>query len=128
MFVNLPYNHAGVTNTHRPAGPGKRGYMDQAVMEKEAESAAHKEHDVAAAVITPVGVYPDDEAFRRADEKTVVNDILRLAAEKLKITNTTDWVAKVDGNKINPEHTFKRENLSGIVEIEWHKHEGGGGA
>lgn len=102
--------------------------MDQAVMEVGAESPARKEHDVAVAVITPVGVYPDEETFRRTDQKTVVNDILQLAADKYKITNTTDWVAKVDGNKINPEHTFKREELSGIVEIEWHKHEGGGGA
>lgn len=102
--------------------------MDQAVMEKEAESTAHTEHDVAVAVITPVGVYPDEDTFRRADEKTVINDVLKLAAEKYKITNTADWVAKVDGEKINPEHTFKKEGLSGIVEIEWHKHEGGGGA
>jgi hypothetical protein len=109
-------------------GPGKRGNMDQAVIEIGAESAARKEHDVAVAVITPVGVYPDDETFRRADEKTVINDILQLAAEKYNITNTKDWVAKVDGNKINPEHTFKREDLSGIVEIEWHAKEGGGGA
>jgi len=102
--------------------------MDQAVTEAGAESAAHKQHDVAVAVITPVGVYPDEDTFRRADEKTAIADVLQLAADKYHITNTSDWVAKVDGHKINPEHTFKKEDLSGIVEIEWHKHEGGGGA
>lgn len=102
--------------------------MDQLVAEPVAEPDSHKQHDVAAAVITPVGVYPDDDDFRRVDEKTVISEVLALAAHKYNITNTTDWVAKVDGEKINPEHTFKKEGLSGIVEIEWHKHEGGGGA
>ena len=54
--------------------------------------------------------------------------MLTAAAEKLKITNTADWVAKVDGRKLDPAKTFKHEGLSGIVEIEYHKHEGGGGA
>jgi hypothetical protein len=102
--------------------------MDQTVAEKEAESAAHKQHDVAVAVITPVGVYPDEETFRRVNEMTVIAEVLKLAAEKYNITNTADWVAKVDGKKIDPNRTFKKEDLFGIVEIEWHKHEGGGGA
>jgi hypothetical protein len=80
------------------------------------------------AVITPVGIYPDEDDFRREPETTVIEKVLKAAADKLKITNTSDWVAKVDGRKLDPQKTFKQEHLSGIVEIEYHKHEGGGGA
>ncbi|MBB4374429.1 hypothetical protein GGD63_007259 [Bradyrhizobium sp. cir1] len=102
--------------------------MDQALDDKAGEADAHKEHDVAVAVITPVGVYPDEDDFRRVAESTIIEKVLQEAATKLKITNTTDWVAKVDGRQLNVNHTFKQEHLSGIVEIEYHKHEGGGGA
>jgi hypothetical protein len=102
--------------------------MDQAVSDQGQEADKHKEHDVAVAVITPVGIYPDEYDFRREPENTVIEKVLKAAAEKLKITNTSDWVAKVDGRKLDPNRTFKQEHLSGIVEIEYHKHEGGGGA
>ena len=87
-----------------------------------------KDHEVAVAVITPVGTYPDEEDFRREHESTVVETVLMDAARHLKITNTTDWVAHADGRRIEPKHTFKQNGLCGVVEIEWHKHEGGGGA
>ena len=74
------------------------------------------------------GIYPNEEDFRREPETTLIAKVLKAAAEKLKITNTTDWVAKVDGRKVDPDKTFKQERLTGIVEIEYHKHEGGGGA
>jgi hypothetical protein len=102
--------------------------MVQTVAEPAGKAAEHKEHDVAVAVLTPVGIYPNEEDFRREPESTVIEKVLKAAAEKLKITNTTDWVAKVDGRKLDPAKTFKHEGLSGIVEIEYHKHEGGGGA
>ena len=102
--------------------------MDQAVSDQGQEADKLKEHDVAVAVITPVGIYPDEYDFRREPENTVIEKVLKAAAEKLKITNTSDWVAKVDGRKLDPNRTFKQEHLSGIVEIEYHKHEGGGGA
>lgn len=102
--------------------------MDQAGSDQAQETDKHKEHDVAVAVITPVGIYPDEDDFRREPESTVIEQVLKAAAEKLKITNTSDWVAKVDGRKLDPHTTFKQAHLSGIVEIEYHKHEGGGGA
>lgn len=102
--------------------------MDQAVLEGGAKEEGHKEVDVAVAVITPAGVYPDDEDFRRVAETTVIAVVLEEAKNKLKITNTTDWVARVHEREIDVSHTFRQDRLSGIVEIEWHKREGGGGA
>lgn len=102
--------------------------MEQAALEDSAKAESHKEHDVAVAVITPSGVYPDDDDYRRVKETTVIAKILEEAAKKLKITNTSDWVARVHDREINVNHTFREDHLSGIVEIEWHKHAGGGGA
>ena len=102
--------------------------MDQALAEPADRADKHKEHDVAVAVLTPVGIYPNEEDFRREPEITVIEKVLKDADHKLNITNTSDWVAKVDGRKLDPAKTFKQEHLSGIVEIEYHKHEGGGGA
>ncbi|MEI9922778.1 MAG: hypothetical protein WDN50_03630 [Bradyrhizobium sp.] len=102
--------------------------MDQPVQERAEEAEKHKEHDAAVAVITPKGIYPDENEFRRVPENTVIAEVLKAAADKLKITNTSDWVAKVDGRQIDVNATFKHEHLTGIVEIEYHKHEGGGGA
>jgi predicted nucleotidyltransferase len=102
--------------------------MEQAVLEGSAKAEARKEHDVAVAVITPSGIFPDDDDYRRVKETTVIAKVLEEAAKKLKITNTSDWVARVHDREIDTHRTFHEDHLSGIVEIEWHKHEGGGGA
>jgi uncharacterized protein with von Willebrand factor type A (vWA) domain len=102
--------------------------MEQAVMEASAKAEGHKEIDVAVAVITPDGIYPDENDYRRVKETTVIATVLEDAKAKLKITNTTDWVARVHGREIDVKRTFREDRLSGIVEIEWHKRAGGGGA
>jgi hypothetical protein len=102
--------------------------MDHALQDRVEDAEKHKGHDVAVAVITPKGIYPDEDDFRRVPESAVVAKVLAEAAKELKITNTSDWVAKVDGRQLDINKTFKQERLSGIVEIEYHKHEGGGGA
>jgi hypothetical protein len=94
----------------------------------EAEDHHHHEHDVAVAVITPAGIYPSEDELRRVPGTEVIETTLKAAAEKLHLTNTSDWVARVHDRKINAQRTYREEHLSGIVEIHWHKHEGGGGA
>lgn len=98
---------------------------------QEVESGEHPHHrggPVAVAVITPSGTFPNDDDYYRAYEQEVVDEILKAAAQRLGITNTTDWVAFVENRPIDPTKTFAGNDLYGIVEIEWHKHEGGGGA
>jgi hypothetical protein len=102
--------------------------MDQVVAEAAGEAEHHHEHDVAVAVITPVGIYPDEDDFRRVSDTEVISDVLEEAAKQLKLTNTSDWVASVHGREINTHHSLRQDHLSGIVQIEWHKREGGGGA
>jgi hypothetical protein len=88
----------------------------------------HGQDHLEAQVITPSGIFPDDEKWRRVKASDLVSDLLDRAAQKLKLTNVSDWVAFVDDRQINPAQTFEQNGLSGQVEIEWHKPEGGGGA
>lgn len=97
---------------------------------QEANQAQDKESKkpIAVAVITPSGSFPTEDDYRRSEGGQVVAEILALAAEKLKLTNTADWVAYANDKLLDVNQTFKQNGLHDIVEIEWHKHEGGGGA
>ncbi len=87
-----------------------------------------KDRPIAVAVITPSGIFPNPDDYRRAYGAEIVTVVLDAAAEKLKINDTKDWDAYVDNAPIDPSKSFAENDLCGIVEIEWHKHEGGGGA
>ena len=103
--------------------------MDQVLDKPAADAAAHQhEHDVAVAVITPAGIYPDEHDFRRVPDTEIIDVVLKAAADKLHLTNTSDWVARAHDKQLDIHRTFREQHLSGIVEIDWHKHEGGGGA
>jgi len=98
----------------------------------EGENGGDGDHQVqgptAVAVITPSGTYPNDDDYRRSFEGEIVGNVLKAAADHLHLTNTSDWVAFVENRPIDPAKSFAANKLCGIVEIEWHKHEGGGGA
>ncbi|MCA8219094.1 hypothetical protein LGN20_34795 [Burkholderia cepacia] len=83
---------------------------------------------MAVAVITPSGAFPNEDDYRRAYRAQPVGELLEAAKEHLKLTNVSDWVAFVENRPIDTARTFAENGLCGIVEIEWHKHEGGGGA
>ena len=103
--------------------------MDQVLENAELKAGVDKhDQDVAVAVITTAGIYPSEDEFQRVDRDRVIEKVLDKAAKNLKLTNTDDWVARVDDKEINTKLTFRQEKLKGIIEIEWHKREGGGGA
>jgi hypothetical protein len=83
---------------------------------------------LAVAVITPDGIYPNPDDYRRAYGAEIVQSVLDAAKHQLDIKDTSDWDAYVDNAPIDPAKSFAENGLSGIVEIEWHKREGGGGA
>jgi hypothetical protein len=102
--------------------------MSDTTVRERAERPLEAEGSVAVAVITPSGTFPNDDDYRRAFEGEIIADILRQAAQHLRLTNTSDWVAYVENRPLDPAKSFAANRLCGIVEIEWHKHEGGGGA
>lgn len=97
-------------------------------MEHEHDERHGENRPTAVAVITPSGTYPDDDDYRRSYGGEIVGDILEKAAVHLHLTNTADWEAFVENRPIDPRKTFEANDLHGIIEIEWHKKEGGGGA
>lgn len=103
---------------------------NNAVLEKDRPSDDNdkKINHLGVAIITPDGTYPGEDEYRRVLEHEKIAVILKLAADALKITNATDWVAKVGDRQLDPSRTFAEEKLCCVVDIEYHKHEGGGGA
>lgn len=77
-------------------------------------------------VFTTSGTFPTQGALR-VNAGELIASVLARAAVELHITDTTGWVAQVDGVDINPQQTFAQAGLSGEVDIEWGAREGGGG-
>lgn len=94
----------------------------------EAVKAKPEDHEVAVAVITPSGIYPSEDTLARVPSDTVIAQVLEHAAAHLKLTNTGDWVLRIGERTLAPHDTFKHLGLTCIVDLEWHKAEGGGGA
>ena len=88
----------------------------------------HHHGEVAVNIITPSGIFPSDDTLQRAPEDKSVETVLAQAQAALKITDTKDWIVRVDERHINPHETFKHLGLRCIVDIDWHPREGGGGA
>ena len=81
---------------------------------------------VEVAVVTTSGSYPKN-GFERTPIRQRISVILKKAANKLKITDTTNWVATVNDQEINVDATYLDLGLSGEVEIDFGPREGGGG-
>ena len=81
---------------------------------------------VAVRVLTTSGSYPT-KGHEAVPAGEAVSEILKRAAEALGIANTSDWVAKVGGNEIDPSRTYAELKLHGEVKIDFGKREGGGG-
>ncbi|HMO79578.1 MAG TPA: hypothetical protein PKD24_02185 [Pyrinomonadaceae bacterium] len=79
-----------------------------------------------AAVVTTSGSYPKN-GFERTPIRQKISVILKKAANKLEITDTTDWVATVGEQEVNPDSSYLDCGLSGEVEIDYGPREGGGG-
>jgi hypothetical protein len=103
-------------------------HLDVLEKDRPSDDKDKKNNHLGVAVITPDGTYPEEDGYRRVSEQDRIATILKAAAHALKITNTSDWVAKVGDRVLDPARTFAEEKLCCVVDIEYHKHEGGGGA
>jgi|ERR1043166_4001359 hypothetical protein len=78
------------------------------------------------AVITTSGTWPQ-EGFDSVPIHQPIKVQLQQAAKKLKIADTTGWVATVGGRELNVEQNYLENQLSGQVQIDYGPREGGGG-
>jgi hypothetical protein len=103
------------------------------VAETASQQSPDHHHDrddkpIAVAVITSSGFFPDEHDYNRSYRGEIVEHVLERAKQKLQLKDTADWVAEVENRPIDPSKSFGQSGLHGIVEIEWGKPEGGGGA
>jgi hypothetical protein len=89
-------------------------------------AADEKPNHLTVAVITTAGTFPTD-GFNSVPLNEPIHVEIEKADKALRITNTTGWVAKVGGKEIDINQTYRQVGLSGQVEIDWGKPEGGGG-
>ena len=93
---------------------------------ESAEGGNHGGPRVAVRVLTTSGSYPT-KGHEAVPASEAVIQILQRAAAALGIANTSEWVAKISGNEIDPSQTYAALNLHGEVKIDFGKREAGGG-
>lgn len=96
---------------------------------EKAESAEGGENGgqrVAVRVLTTSGSYPT-KGHQAVPASEAVIEVLKRAAATLGIANTSEWVAKIKGNEIDPSQTYAGLHLHGEVNIDFGKREAGGG-
>ena len=95
-------------------------------MQEVAEQRHPQPQHIHVTVITTAGVWPA-EGFESIPVHQKVRQILLRAADHLKITDTSGWVAVADGKELNIEATYLENGLHGCVSIDYGPREGGGG-
>lgn len=81
---------------------------------------------VAVAVYTTSGAYPS-KGHEQVKITEPVSEILSKAASTLKLMDTSDWVATVDGRKIDSSKDYEANELKDTFTIQWGPRETGGG-
>lgn len=81
---------------------------------------------VAVTVYTTSGAYPD-KGYERVKITESVSKILSKAASTLKLMDTSNWIATVEGREIDPSKSYEANDLKGTLAIHWGPREGGGG-
>lgn len=90
-----------------------------------AQESAHPQH-IEVAIVTTSGAWPA-EGFEPVPIHQKVRHALERAAHKLHLTDTTGWVALVDGRELNIDASYLENGLCGRVTIDYGPREGGGG-
>jgi hypothetical protein len=93
---------------------------------KEGEHGKPDKNHVDIAIVTTSGSWPD-QGFESVPIHQPVKVQLHRAAKELRITDTTNWIAKVRTRELNVDQNYLENNLSGQVEIDYGPREGGGG-
>jgi len=77
-------------------------------------------------VYTTSGAFPG-QGHKQEKLSDIVGDLLEKAAKALGLADTTNWVATVDGQEIDPLKSFAENGLTETATIHWGPREGGGG-
>jgi hypothetical protein len=89
-------------------------------------NSANDEKFVNVVICTSSGFFPE-EGTNRVPENQKIRVQIEKANRALKLTDTTGWIATVDGRQLNIDTSYADYELIGTIEIDWGKPEGGGG-
>lgn len=85
-----------------------------------------KDNFIEVKVITTSGSFPKQE-FERVPIHQPIKVVLHKAAQALKITDTSGWVARVGEVELDISKSYSDQHLTGQVVIDYGPKEGGGG-
>lgn len=85
-----------------------------------------QQQHIGVAVITTSGIWPAD-GYDLVPAHQKVRVQLERAARALRLTDTSNWVAKVGGRELNVDASYLDNGLSSQVGIDFGPREGGGG-
>ena len=86
----------------------------------------HPEH-VEVQIVTVSGNYPE-EGYHKYPASELLRTILEAAKQHLKLHDTENWIAKLDGRTLTPSLSLESNHVTGKATIMWGKDESGGGA
>lgn len=78
-------------------------------------------------IVTTAGAFPAEE-FERLPINQHLKVQLARAVKALKLGDVSDWIARHGTRELDVEKSYADNNLSGKVEIDYGKREGGGGS
>lgn len=77
-------------------------------------------------IVTTAGAFPAEEFERLPINQTIKVQLVR-AARALQLGDVSDWIARHGTRELNIEQSYHENDLSGQVEIDYGRREGGGG-
>lgn len=77
-------------------------------------------------VVTTSGNYPET-GYRDYPGAEPLRAVLQQAGAHLKLHNTDQWLAKLDGRELDPARSLAENSITGPVLIMWGQHDSGGG-
>ena len=87
----------------------------------------HTANHIEVSIVTTAGAFPA-EGFERVPINQPLKVQLSQAAKALKLGDVSDWIARHGTRELDAEKSYADNNLSGKVEIDYGKREGGGGS
>ena len=84
------------------------------------------DHKIEIKVVTTAGNYPE-AGFKEYAAHEKLSKVLDEAADHLKLQNTGNWIAKLDGRTLNPALSLAENHIPNRSKISWAPAEPGGG-
>lgn len=86
-----------------------------------------KKHTIKVLIYTLEGRWPQGHAAD-VPKKESIRETLAQAAKDLGLVDTSDWIARIDGNEVNIDKSFEQDHISCLAEIDYGPRESGGGS